>query len=235
MAVLAIIPARGGSKSVPLKNIALVAGKPLIAFTLEAALTARCIERTIVTTDSPEIAEVARRYGAEVPFLRPSELAQDDTPGLVPILHAARWLQAQEGHVPEYIMCLQPTSPLRTRVDIEAAVSLAAEREAEAVISVAPVHQHPYWMQRIDPAGRLQPYDPQGAETVRRQALPPVYALNGAIYLARLETLLARGTWYTEETYAYVMPAERSLDVDTAWDLRLAEAILRERAQYETR
>lgn len=232
--VLAVIPARGGSKGIPNKNIAPVAGRPLIAWTIAAAQEARCVERVVLTTDSPVIAEVAREYGAETPFLRPPELAEDDTPGIVPILHAVGWLDEHEGYCPDYVMALQPTSPLRTAQDIEAAARLAWEKAADGVVSVCPAKHHPYWMKKIAEDGRMADFLPIDREYTRRQDLPPVYALNGALYLVRREVLVQRETWYTDRTYAYVMPPERSLDVDTPWELYLADLILRERREHDS-
>jgi len=231
--VLGIVPARGGSKAIHRKNIVVVAGKPLIAYTIQAALSADHIDRVIVSTDSQEIAKVARAYGAEVPFLRPPELARDDTPGIVPILHAINWLDEHEGYRPDHVMVLQPTSPFRTAADIEAVIQLARERQADAVVSVCPVHRHPYWMKKITEDGRLTDFLTTDYAYACRQELPSVYALNGAIYLVRRDVLLKRQTFYTERTYAYVMPPERSLDIDTPWDLYLAELILKEMMRHE--
>jgi N-acylneuraminate cytidylyltransferase/CMP-N,N'-diacetyllegionaminic acid synthase len=231
--VLGIIPARSGSKSIPRKNIAIVAGKPLIAHTIQAALDAKHIDRVIVSTDSQEIADMARSFGAEVPFLRPPELAQDDTPGIEPILHAVRWLNDNDDYHPHYVMVLQPTSPLRTAEDIKAAVQLAQKQQADSVVSVCPAHQHPYWMKRITDDGRLVDFLSLERTYTTRQDLPPAYALNGAIYLVRCEVLLEHKTFYTDHTYAYVMSPERSLDIDTSWDLYLADLILKERMKRE--
>jgi CMP-N,N'-diacetyllegionaminic acid synthase len=225
-ACLAVIPARGGSKGIPGKNLASAGGRPLIAWTIVAARAAQGVSRAVVSTDSPEIAEVARGLGAEIPFLRPAELATDAAPGMLPILHAIRWLEEQEGYRPDYVMCLQPTSPLRTAEDIDAALALARAKEADAVVSVAPVEHHPFWMKRVSPEGQLSDFMVPERPALRRQDLPLVHALNGAIYLVRREVLLAKQTWYTERTYAYVMPPERSFDVDTPWDLRIVDLLL---------
>lgn len=233
MKISAIIPARSGSQSIPNKNIATVADKPLIAWTIEASKSAPSIDRVIVSTDSRKIADIGEKYGAEIPFLRPPELAQDDTPGIEPIIHAVNWLENHDNYRPDYVICLQPTSPLRNSGDIEAAVRLAIDKEADAVVSLTFPEHHPYWMKKIDSEGRMNDFFQTDKPYPRRQELPPAYALNGAIYLARRDILLKQGSWYTESTYAYIMPPERSIDVDSSWHLSLAELLLRERSNDE--
>jgi CMP-N-acetylneuraminic acid synthetase len=223
--VLAVIAARGGSKAVPGKNIADLGGRPLIAWTVAAALASRA-ERTIVTTDDAAIADAARAAGAEVPFVRPAELARDETPGTEPVIHAVEWLERHEGYEPDIVMSLQPTSPFRTATDIDAAISLLVAREADSVVSVMPADGHPYWMKRRDADGWIVPFLPDSPATFRRQELPEALMLNGAIYAARRAVLLASRGWYTGRTAPYVMPIERSLDIDTAWDLRLARLLV---------
>jgi CMP-N,N'-diacetyllegionaminic acid synthase len=232
MKTLAIVPARGGSKSIPDKNIKIVAGKPLIAWTILETLASPNIDRLIVSTDSPKISQVALEYGAEAPFLRPVELAQDDTPGIAPIVHAARWLHQNEGYEPDYVLCLQPTSPFRTAEDIDGAIALAQEKEADSVISVTLVKHHPNWMKHLDETGKLVDYVPRGHTVTKRQDLSPLYALNGAIYLIRFQLLLQQGTFFVDNTYGYIMPPERSLDIDTPWDLYLAELIFKEPGKW---
>ncbi len=227
MAILGVIPARGGSKGIPHKNIALVGGKPLIAWRIESARACSRITRVIVTTDDPVIAAAARDFGAEVPFMRPAELATDTASGTAPILHALEWVIHHEGYQPDYVVTLQPTSPLCTTQDLDAALNLAISRNAEAVISVSPVSDHPYWMKRIGEQGELIDFAP-GQSVTRRQDLPPVYALNGAIYITRRDVLLAKKSLYGDQTLAYVMPPERSLDIDTPFDLRLADFLLKD-------
>jgi CMP-N,N'-diacetyllegionaminic acid synthase len=230
--VVGIIPARGGSKGIPHKNIALVAGKPLIAWTIDAARTSAHVNRLVVSTEDKEIARVAKENGAEVPFMRPHTLAEDNTPGTAPILHAIKWLEQNEGYTPDLIMCLQPTSPLRSAGDIDAAIELAQQKQADAVVSVMPVDHHPAWMRCVDAEGRLTDFTEQDLSIASRQDLPPVYALNGAIYLGRRTVLLEKEGWYTDKTFAYVMPADRSLDVDTPWHLRLAHLILKDKMNH---
>jgi CMP-N,N'-diacetyllegionaminic acid synthase len=229
LTVLALIPARGGSKGIPGKNIAPLCGKPLIAWTIEAAQRARGIDRIVVSTDDEPIAEVARSLGAEVPFMRPTELARDDTPGIAPPLHALRWLAEHEGYRPDALMLLQPTSPLRLTADIEGALELFQRPGIDSVVSVTEAHHHPYLLKTMGKSGHLQPFMVPDQPYVRRQDLPPLFALNGALWLIRSEILLAREEWYTDHTLGYIMPPERSLDVDTPFDLRLCELILADR------
>jgi CMP-N,N'-diacetyllegionaminic acid synthase len=224
--ILAVIPARGGSRGIPNKNIVPLAGRPLIEYTIRAARSAKLLDRTIVSTDSEAIAQVAKGLAAEVPFLRPERLARDETPGVDPIIHALEWIRDNDHYLPEYVVVLQPTSPFRTSADIDAAVELARRDKADSVVSVAPAGEHPYWMKRMRADGTLSDLIPMTGGVHRRQELPPVYALNGAVYVARTEMLLFQRTLFPEPTYGYVMPAERSIDIDTVWDLRIAEAIL---------
>lgn len=225
--VLAIIPARGASKGLVGKNTRLLAGRPLIGHTIECALHSKYTNRVIVTTDDETIAETARSFGAEVPFLRPSYLAADDTPTVPVILHALRWLVEHEGYQPDYLVVLQPTSPLRLSADVDNALRLLIRQNGDAVVAVTPVTHHPLWTKTIARDGRLQDYlvSPEKVP-LRRQHLPDVYALNGAIYAASTAFLVAGETFYADRTYAYVMPPERSIDIDTAWDLHLANLIL---------
>ena len=227
-----VITARGGSKSIPKKNTAPIGGKPLIAWTIEAALRSSALSRVIVSTDDTEIAEVARQWGAEVPFLRPAELARDDSPHIPVVVHAVEWLESHEDTRPDYILLLQPTSPLRSTEDIDNAIRLALEKDADSVVSVCQALSHPYLTKRITANGHLEDFVPKPEGYLRRQALPPAYFVNGAIYLVQRDVLIEKQTFYTERTYAYVMPPERSLDIDTPWDLYLADLILKERSKH---
>jgi CMP-N,N'-diacetyllegionaminic acid synthase len=228
MGIVALISARGGSKGVPRKNVLPVAGKPLIAWTIAAALGSRQIDRLIVTTDDAEIAEVSRLHGAEVPFLRPAELARDESPVIDAVEHALRWLEHDSRTMPEYVVLLQPTSPLRTTADIDGAVALAKSRNADAVLSVCEASPHPYLTRRIEANGRLEDFLDLAAKPVRRQDYPPAYTLNGAIYVNRVAPLLASRCFQPPGALAYVMPPERSCDIDTPLDLKVAELLLQD-------
>jgi CMP-N,N'-diacetyllegionaminic acid synthase len=226
MQVVAVITARGGSKSVPRKNIAVVGGKPLLAWTLEAALQANKLSRIILSTDDSEIAAVGREWGAEVPFMRPEELSGDLSPSIPVLWHAIDWLESNQGTVPSHVLLLQPTSPLRTGEDIDNAMALLQEKHADSVVSVSESKSHPYLAKVLGPDGRLSDFNKPSEGYLARQTLPSSYHLNGAIYLARREVIRRRGTFFTDSTYGYVMPQERSLDVDTPWDLFMADLIL---------
>lgn len=227
--IIGLITARGGSKSIPRKNVKLLAGKPLIAWTIETALKSRQLSRLIVSTDDEEIAQIAREWGAETPFMRPLELAQDDSSHISVIVHAIQWLEKSGGVQPDYIMLLQPTSPLRVVKDIDAAIELAETHSATAVVSVCEIDRHPYLSKRIFQDGTLGEFVSSDIDYLRRQALPQAYALNGAIYLNRRESLVRDRTVLPQGTYAYIMPPERSLDIDSSWDFYLADLILRDR------
>jgi CMP-N-acetylneuraminic acid synthetase len=220
MKTLGLIPARGGSKGIPRKNVRLIAGKPLIAWTIEAALGANALAAVVVSTDDPEIADVARAAGAEVPFLRPSELAQDETPGIDPVLHA---LKALPGY--DAVMLLQPTSPLRTSHDIEGLLVKVAKTGAPAAVSISPAKEHPEWMFKMLDGGRLEPVLTQ-TQFARRQDLPQAYALNGAMYFAHAGWLGQRRSFIAPETIGYPMPTDRSVDIDDPLDWQLAELLL---------
>lgn len=215
--VLAIIPARGGSKGIPRKNIRVVAGKPLIAWTIEEAKKSEYIDRLVISTDDLEIAELAAHWGGEVPFLRPPELAQDDTPGIAPVLHMLTTIRASY----DLVVLLQPTSPLRTVEDIDGAIATLIQHKAKACVSMVEPDKSPYWMYSLDSSGKLLPL--LEGDYACRQSTPVVYALNGAVYVAESSLLVGNKTFMTSDTVAYIMPKERSIDIDTDLDLVLVQ------------
>ena len=226
--VFALIPARGGSKGIPRKNVKPLAGKPLIAWTIEAARAARSVARVIVSTEDGEIADVARQHGAEVPFMRPPELASDSAASVDVVLHAIDWLADHEHVQPDLVLLLQPTSPLRIAQDIDAAVDLQRARRAAAIVSVCMAPHPPEWLRRLGPDGELLPWH-AGPEPLRRQDAVLAYLVNGALYLVQTAVLREEKTLSPSRTLAYVMPPERSLDIDTPWDFHLADLVLKER------
>lgn len=220
---LGVIPARGGSKGIPRKNIKLIAGRPLIAWTIEAALMTISLDRVIVSTEDEEIAAVARLYGADVPFTRPAELAQDTSPGIDPVLHALDELSGFDA-----VVVLQPTSPLRSSEDIAGCIARAGQYGASSAVSVTEQHNHPFWMYSMGHAGTLEPVMERPA-VLRRQDLPRVYSLNGAVYYAKTEWLRRERALVGAATVGYVMPPERSVDLDTPMEWELADLLLRNR------
>lgn len=223
--ILALIPARGGSKGLPRKNIRLLAGKPLIAWTIEAALKSECFDSVIVNTDDPEIASIASQYGAEVPFLRPPELATDEAKSIEMILHTMNWFESR-GRCFDLLALLQPTSPLRSSSDIQAALDLLAEKRAGSVVSVCKCEHSPLWMNTLGDDLSMKDFLSRQAVNVNRQELKPFYRLNGAIYIAEWEYLKENNGFFGERTYAYIMPQERSVDIDSELDLRFAGLLL---------
>ena len=231
METLAIIPARGGSKGIPRKNLALLGGRPLLAYTCDAARASRVLTRVVVSTDDQEIAATARTLGVEVPFLRPGALATDYTPMLDVLLDVIHRLEEREGYRPEAVVLLQPTSPFRTGRHIDAAVDLLVSSGAESVVSVIPVpHQFtPASLMRMD-GDRLAACS-NGDMPLRRQDKPQLFARNGpAVVAVRTRVLVEQSTLYGDDTRGLVMSREDSLDVDDAFDLEMAELLLAARA-----
>ena len=222
---LAVIPARGGSKGIPAKNIVDFGGKPLIAWTIEAAIASRCFAHVVVSTDSEEIAEISHQWGAETPFMRPAHLATDTADSTSVIIHTISWMQQNRDFHPDYVALLQPTSPLRTAKHIQEAFRLIEETSADALVSVTPAKEHPFWIKRISKTGKLENLLPESPPK-RRQDLPLFYSLNGAIYIAATQFLLNGGDWQSVDATAYVMPQEVSIDIDTQYDLEIGRCIL---------
>jgi N-acylneuraminate cytidylyltransferase len=197
--------------------------RPLISWSIEAARRATCIDRIVVSTEDEEIASVAREFGADVPFIRPPELAADDSPGIAPVLHAISQLPGYD-----WVLLLQPTSPLRTSDDIDGIWKFCQQRGSPSAVSVCEVDKHPYWMYQQDDLGRIGAFIADRSEVSRRQDLPAVYALNGALFLAKSEWLLEHGGFIGPETLGYVMPPDRSVDIDTPQDWRLVEFLIQQ-------
>ena len=220
MSVLGLILARGGSKGIARKNIKNLCGKPLIAWSIEIAQNADSVEKVVVSTDDEEIAEIAQKYGAEVPFLRPAELAQDDTPSMAPVLHALEQLPKFE-----MILLLQPTSPLRTTTDIDGIFKMCQERKAPAAVSICESPKHPNWMFSCGNDGTLSPFT-DNPIAMRRQDLDKIYTLNGSLYLAKTDWIQDNRSFLSPETVGYLMPPERSLDIDTMFEWSLVEFLM---------
>jgi CMP-N,N'-diacetyllegionaminic acid synthase len=217
--VLAVITARGGSKGLPGKNILPLAGRPLLAWTIAAANAAKGLDRLILSTDDEEIAEAARALGCEVPFIRPPELASDTATSVDVVLHACAQL-------PEYdtVCLLQPTSPFRRSDDIDSCLEMFWSAAADSVISFTTLSKPAQWLFRKDAGEHISPLLP-GPINMRRQDCETLYVPNGAVYVIAVATLQRERTFYLPKTKAYVMPQERSLDIDTRLDFKLAEVL----------
>lgn len=233
--VLGLIPARGGSRGIPRKNVAPLGGRPLLAYTCEAALASHCLTRVVLSTDDEEIAEVGRACGVAVPFQRPSDLAGADTPSLPVAQHAVCWLREHEGWEAGIVVLLQPTSPLRRARHIDEALEGMAAAGVDTVVSVVAVpHRYsPYAIMRSED-GCLRDFweSPVPFDRFRRQETPGFYARNGPAVLAtRTPVLFERQSFYGERVLPYVMSEEDSVDVDTDFDLLLAEWLLARRCE----
>ena len=223
-----ILAAGRGERMRPLtdhmpKPLLKVGGKPLIAWTIEAAKASRYLDRLILSSDDEKIMDVAREYGCDVPYRREASLAADDTPSMAVILDA---LERCPGY--DWLVLLQPTSPLRITQDIDAAIEYCAAMNAPVCVSVCEAEQSPYWMYTIEDGAHLHSVLPSTGAT-RRQDLPAIYALNGAVYVARSGWLIQERSFITAETVAYKMPNERSIDIDTESDLLRLNAMIANR------
>ena len=227
MNILGLIPARGGSKGIPHKNIVTLAGKPLLAYTCEAALGSQELDRVILNTDDKEIAEIGRDYGVEVPFYRPAELAEDDTPILPVIQHTLSWFQENEGEYFDIVVLLQPTSPLRKSIHIDAAVDLLLGSKANTVVSVQAVPHNfiPSSLMHIDKDGYLKPFM-EGELVLRRQEKPLVFARNGPAILAVQRRTIDSNRLYGDHVLPLTMTSTESIDIDDEIDLLMVEALI---------
>lgn len=225
--ILAIIPARGGSKGIPRKNIKELNGKPLIAYTIEESLKSKYLDRVIVSTEDEEIAKVSKQFGAEVPYLRPVELAQDDTPTIDCVIDMLNWLKNNDDYVPEYVCLLQCTSPLRTSEDIDGTIEKMMSTGMDGAVSICEVEVNPYWTNVFN-GNKLEYFLEDGRKINRRQDLPKVYRLNGAVYIIKYDLLLQEKTFEIDNITGYVMNNNRSIDIDTIIDFKLTEVIVKE-------
>ena len=228
--VLAVIPARGGSKGVPRKNLQNICGKPLIAYSIEAAKGVSRLTDIIVSTEDEEIAQVAVDHGADVPFMRPAELAEDLTPTFPVIMHALEQMEAARAAEYDAVLLLQPTCPLRTAAHIDTAIDMLLSENCDSVVSVLEVsNTHPFRMKRLV-GNRLINYIDQGFEDMRpRQVLPKVYLRNGAIYLNRRQSLIDTQALVGDHCLGMVMDEEESVNIDGRLDLILAESMMQDR------
>jgi CMP-N,N'-diacetyllegionaminic acid synthase len=224
--LLALIPARGGSKRLPRKNVLDLAGRPMIAWTIEAGLQSKYIDRVVVSTDDDEIIQVSRKYGADVPFKRPEDLAGDHVSSIDVVRHTIKSLK-KEGEEYEYLIFLQPTSPLRTAEHIDAAIELLLEKRGDSVIGVTKTSHPIEWTNTLPKDLSMEGFFRPEYDGVHSRDFPVRYQLNGAIYINRVTTLLqSKSLINCGKTYAYIMRREHSVDIDVYVDFLMAEALL---------
>lgn len=228
--ILGIIPARAGSKGVKDKNIRMILEKPLIAYTIIEGIKSNVFDKLIVSTDSGKIAEISMEYGANVPFLRPKELAQDDSKTIDVIFHVLNEME-NIGQKYDVLVLLQPTSPLRSSEDISNALNLFFEKNANSVLSVCETEHSSVWSNILPSNHSLDNFISDQFKLKRRQELLKNFRLNGAIYIADVNYLKKYRYWLHDNSYAYIMPRERSVDIDCELDLKFAEFLLKEKIE----
>lgn len=225
--ILAIIPARGESKRMPQKNLSPLAGKPLITYTIDAALKSKYIDEVLVSTDNKEIAKVSTTFGANVPFLRPRELGTDMARSIDVVFHTLDFFRKELHKEFDYFILLQPTSPLRSAVHIDSALEFLLKKKALAVISVCEVNHHPFWSNELPRDLSMKNFISKKIENQNSQELPKYFRLNGAIYICQVRKFLIEKSFFLKEkTCAFIMDRNKSIDIDEDLDLRIAECLI---------
>ncbi|MBI2145811.1 acylneuraminate cytidylyltransferase family protein [Candidatus Woesearchaeota archaeon] len=225
--VLAYIPIRSGSKSIPDKNIIDVGGKPLVAHSIEAAKKSRYVDKIIVSTDSPRYAEIVKEYGAEAPFLRPAELADDTAIEMDACQHMMGWVEKNWADKFDILVKLEATSPLRTVEDIDKAIEELVEKSADTVVTVTEAFTHPFWMNILPADHSLKNFIAPDIARKNRQQLPTYYQLDGVVYVARWNFLKQHKTWFADNSYATITPNSRAVDIDTISQLELVRILIK--------
>ncbi|MDN3614788.1 cytidylyltransferase domain-containing protein [Vibrio gallaecicus] len=232
MKILAIVPARGGSKRLPRKNIKVLNGKPLIQWSIESALGNKDISKVMVSTDCQEIADIALQAGAEVPFIRPDSLATDTSSSSDVVRHALDYYK-EKGEVFDFVLLLQPTSPIRNAIHNEQAINLLKDKKADAVVSVCECDHSPLWSNTLPSDLAMDHFIKDEIKNTRSQDLQPYYRLNGAIYLAKVSRFYEEDSLFlSSNIYAYLMDNESSVDIDHELDFLLAETVLKYKEKH---
>lgn len=227
--ILVIIPARGGSKRLPGKNIKKIGGKPMIAYAIEAAKKSKYVDRVVVSTDDPAIAKVARKYSAEVPFIRPAELASDTATTLPVLQHAVAYIERQDDFKPDLVVLIQPTNPLVKSEDIDGTIEKMILTKTNSCFTVSEISQRPEWMYRMDTNHAKLFLNEDKGPTKRSQDLPRLAIINGTVYVTKYDTLMKKGLIRDDiNTSIYLMPKERSIDIDNMFDFELAKFLIKQ-------
>lgn len=231
--ILCVIPARGGSRGLPGKNVKQLAGKPLIAHTIKQAKESKLIDRIIVSTEDTRIADISRKYNAEVPFERPKELAEDNSGMIDVLLHAMKWMEEKERFKFDILLLLHVTTPLRTPEDIDNCIRLLVDEDAENVFSVTEAYRNPYFnMVEIGSDNKVRPVKEGSFAT--RQSAPEVFDMNSSIYAWWKDTFIKKTGLFLENTRIYRMPRERSVDIDEPFDFRIAEMLMKDSDNHKS-
>lgn len=229
--ILAVIPARGGSKGVPRKNIKDLNGKPLISYTIEEGKKSKFIDRLIVSTDSIEIANIAKKFDVEVPFIRPASLAEDHSKAIDNYIYTISRIENEFNYDVGILVILQPTSPLRICKQIDEAIQLFLDKNADSVISLCEVEHSPFWYKTLDSYNKINEFIKCDTPNANRQELPKVYRPNGAIYVFKKEIILNERTYYTNKSFGYIMDREYSIDIDTLYDFNITELLIKKKSE----
>ena len=232
MKVLGLILARGGSKGIPNKNLKLLNSKPLIAHTIEEGLKSKYIDRLVVSTDDAEISNTSKAYGANVPCLRPENLATDNSPSIDSVIHMVNYLKNNDDYLPDYVCLLQCTSPLKTVADIDGCIEKIIKTQMDGCAAICEAEVNPYWTNILE-NDQLKYFIKEGKTILRRQDLPKIYRLNGAIYVVKTAVLLNELTLEPEKSTGYEMDSRASIDIDDIIDFKLAELLMKERELNE--
>tara|TARA_Y100000591_G_C21839645_1_gene704800 strand:- start:1605 stop:2324 length:720 start_codon:yes stop_codon:yes gene_type:complete len=233
--ILGLIPARGGSKGLPQKNILPLLGTPLISWSIKSAESSKYIDKCIVSTDDNEIAQTAESYGGEVPFIRPEYLANDETSTIDVIIHAVNYFQ-EMSIVFDYLILLEPTSPLRETQDIDRAIEMLHEKreKADSIVGVSKVEAtHPAFDVTIGEKGLIKPYLAKSFKVFRRQEIQDLYFFEGTVYISKTEVLINRKSFYHDRTLPYIVPRWKSIEIDEKMDLMIAETLLKNKHQFD--
>lgn len=233
---LAIIPARAGSKRLPNKNILNLNNKPLIAYSIEAGINSKYIDEVMVSSDSEEIIDISKNYGAEVPFIRPEILATDTATSLDVVKHTILFYRNRLKLSFDYLVLLQPTSPLREASDIDSAIEFLMDKKADCVVSVCEAEHSPLWMNTLSDNLSMDDFIPKELENKRSQDLKKFYRINGAIYIVKVDKFLSKNSLFLKKnSYAFIMDREKSIDIDEEIDFKLAKVLLDEKSNFNTK
>jgi len=225
--VLAYIPIRSGSKSIPDKNIIDVCGKPLVAYSIEAAKNSKYVDKVIVSTDSSKYADVVKTYGAEAPFLRPPELASDTAVEMDACQHMLQWVESNWSEKYDIVLKLEATSPLRISEDIDKAIEKLEEKNADTILTVTEAFTHPFWMNILPEDHSMKNFISKDVARKNRQQLPKYYQLDGLVYVAKWNFLKQHKTWFADNSYATITPNSRAVDIDSQVQLNLVRIIMK--------